>query len=378
MNVAVADIETPAVLVDYERLIANIKRVEALANAHGLHVRPHVKTHKCIQIARLQLAHGATGITASKVDEALIFIDSGEFAAITVAYPIIDVRKLKRLIAGANSGGVQLRIIIDSVVGLEAASAAAAAAASPMKVMLKIDVGLHRCGLAESDPQLLNLARKISADSALRLSGILSHAGHAYAAMSRAEIASIAADEANMMERIRARLRESVGEISVISVGSTPTVLASETFDGITEIRPGNYVFLDGTAVRLGIAEMEDVALHVLATVVSANERYFIIDAGSKVLSSDLGAHGTMSQSGYGVAFPLERALADVAPLTLVRLSEEHGWIERDGVDLPIGSKVRIVPNHACPVANLAEHFGVTSDDRLIDYWPVAARAKVR
>ena len=160
-----------------------------------------------------------------------------------------------------------------------------------------------------------------------------------------------------------------------VSVGSTPTVLGCESFEGMTEIRPGNYVFADATAVRLGVATFNDVALSVLTTVISANDRYFIIDAGSKVLSSDLGAHGTGGNAGYGLGFRIDDLSRE--PLRVVRLSEEHGFIEREG-DLPIGTKLRVIPNHACPVANLAERLTVVSNDEVVDQWAVAARAKVR
>jgi D-serine deaminase-like pyridoxal phosphate-dependent protein len=206
--------------------------------------------------------------------------------------------------------------------------------------------------------------------------GILSHAGHAYAASNRAEIAGIAAEERAIMLRVRDRLQADGHELSEISVGSTPTVLASESFDGITEARPGNYVFSDATAVRLELGRLDDVALTILATIISANDRYFIIDAGSKVLSSDLGAHGT-GGAGYGLALPLERSDND-SPLRVVRLSEEHGFVKRAGSDLPIGTKLRIIPNHACPVANLADRLTIVSRSEVVDEWLVAGRGKVR
>jgi D-serine deaminase-like pyridoxal phosphate-dependent protein len=369
---SIFDLETPEVLVDRDLLLANVERMQARMAAHQVALRPHAKTHKCIEIAQLQLARGAIGITASKVDEAIALLPTAGLHSVTLAYPIIDSRKLERLASEAHGRNIQLRIIVDSAAGVEAAHQSGA----QFDIFIKIDVGLHRCGVDESAPRLLDLVRAIGRRPTLRFVGILSHAGHSYAASNRAEIAGIAAEERAIMLRVRDRLQADGHELSEISVGSTPTVLASESFDGITEARPGNYVFSDATAVRLELGRLDDVALTILATIISANDRYFIIDAGSKVLSSDLGAHGT-GGAGYGLALPLERSDND-SPLRVVRLSEEHGFVERAGSDLPIGTKLRIIPNHACPVANLADRLTIVSRSEVVDEWLVAGRGKVR
>lgn len=380
MSTTIDQLETPEVLVDRARLIANIERVQAIATRHGLALRPHAKTHKCIEIARLQLQRGAVALTASKPDEAIVFIQSGVTRSITGAYPIVDVRKLDRLIRASEKNDVELRIVVDSLCGIDAARQCGAA----LRVFVKMDVGLHRCGVGAG--AVLALADEIRKTGNLELVGLLSHAGHAYAAESSASIARIAEEERVALLSARDELRAAGCEIAEISVGSTPTVLTCRNFDGVTEIRPGNYVFLDATAVRLGLATFDDIALSVLTTVISANDRYFIIDAGSKVLSSDSGAHGT-GGGAYGLAFPLvgsETQLDGFKPsscsgaLRVVRLSEEHGFVERAGRDVALGTKLRVVPNHACPVANLAERLTIVSADKVIDQWPVAARGKVR
>lgn len=368
----VADLETPEVLVDRERLLANLKRVQRIADAHCVRLRPHIKTHKCIEIAQLQLELGAIGLTASKVDEALAFIESGVARSITLAYPIIDPRKLDRLIAAC--GDVDVRLIADSSTAVDAIARAARRAEKQIRVFVKVDVGLHRCGVSESDRQLVEMARRISDSAQLQFAGLLSHAGHSYGARDREEIAAIAADECAILNRARDCLKARGIEVAETSVGATPTVLAGKTFDGVTEIRPGNYAFLDGTALRLGLAKFNEIALSVIATVVSKNDRYFIIDAGSKVLSSDTGPHATASDTGFGSAF----ALDDDERLCVVRLSEEHGFVERASKDLPIGTKLRVFPNHACPVANLADRLTVESDGVVCDEWIVAARGKMR
>ena len=374
----VDEIETPAVIVHRERLRRNIEAMQALATRRGVALRPHVKTHKCVEIARLQLEGGAVGVTASKADEALVFIEAG-VPSITVAYPLVDERKVRRLLAAAHErGGTDLRVVVDSRTEVELLARVAGNMRVAVGVLIEVDVGLHRCGLQADDPQLLELAQLISASQWLRFIGLLSHAGHAYGAANAAAVREIAADECAILQRVRSKLEARSITVPEVSVGSTPTVLASESYEGITEIRPGTYVFLDRTPVRLGLAQLDDVALTVLATVVSRNADYLIIDAGSKVLTSDLGAHGTAGTGGYGMAFALDQRPADSGGLQVVRLSEEHGFVERAGSTLGIGAKLRIFPNHACPIVNLADELVVVSDDCEIARWQVAARGRVR
>lgn len=352
-------------------MIANIDAMQELANQRGVALRPHVKTHKCLEIAQLQLERGAVGLTASKVDEALPFIQAGA-KSLTVAYPIVDSRKLDRLLAAAKNRGTDLRVVADSEPGMEALSAAAMRADFLVGIFLEIDVGLGRCGIAEDDERLVPLVQSFSANPRLRLRGLFSHAGHAYGAANRHEIARIAAEECAILHRVHRKLESAGVALPEVSVGSTPTVLASETFSGITEIRPGNYVFMDRTPVRQGLVRPERVALTVLTTVVSANENHLIIDAGSKTLSSDRGAHGSGEGFGFGAAFELNGDLSQ--GLTISRLSEEHGFVERGGRDISIGTKLRVFPNHACPVVNLADKLLIASGDVVVDRWPVVAR----
>jgi D-serine deaminase-like pyridoxal phosphate-dependent protein len=205
-------------------------------------------------------------------------------------------------------------------------------------------------------------------------------------------VAAIAEEERQAMAGAAERLRGEGLEAPTVSVGSTPTVMAAESFQGIDEIRPGNYVFLDMAALRLGLAEEDRVALSVQAAVVSKNADHFIIDAGSKTLSSDRGAHST-AVPGFGLARPLPGAREEGdgplarAVLQVAKLSEEHGFVARRDVrtgellDLPLGSRLAVVPNHACPVANLAEALavvGAPGEPEDVLYWPVSARAKVR
>jgi D-serine deaminase-like pyridoxal phosphate-dependent protein len=369
-------VETPCVLVDEARLLANLHQAQRTAEANGVKLRPHIKTHKSLHIARLQLEAGAVGITASKADEALVFLQGG-FKSVTVAYPQAVPAKVARLLAAALERQAEVRFIADSPEGVEVLARAAERHDHQVGVFLKIDVGLHRCGLQETDPRLLPLAEIIQRSRSLRFAGLLSHAGHAYGSAEASQVRHVAEEECALLNRVRARLEGAGHEVREVSVGATPTFLTSQSYAGITEVRPGNYVFLDGTALRLGLAGPERIALSVLATVVSMNQDYFIVDAGSKVLSSDLGAHGTGSAGGFGTAYRLPDYADHRGGLALVKLSEEHGFVRRGGASVAVGARLRIIPNHACPVVNLAEELVVLQDTG-VARWPVDARAKTR
>lgn len=351
---SLVDLPTPCVCVDEGRLIANMERVADLAGRAGVALRPHVKTHKSIRLAREQIARGAAGITASKPAEAMVFVKAG-ITAVTVAYPLLDQGEVHALLAAASEHGVALRLIADGPETVLAAAEASRRLNLRTEVQLKVDVGLHRCGVDPTSRDALGTALAIADSAHLSFAGILSHAGHAYGAISAEAVRRIAGEERATMAAMKARLEAAGLEVPHVSVGSTPTVLLNDGFEGITEIRPGNYVFLDGTQISLGVARPEDVALTVVTSVISANPRYAIVDAGSKVLSSDRGAHGSDKLQGFGTATRLDGQPRE--SFTVSHLSEEHGFISLDGRSLAVGEKLRIVPNHACPVTNLTDHF---------------------
>ena len=369
-------LETPAVVIDRPILEENIRAMQALADRHGLRLRPHMKTHKCLAIARLQMAAGACGATAAKVDEALVFIRDG-IPSVTLAQPQIIASKVDRLMAAAQARACDLRWIVDSRAGLELLAARAAVHRFPTGVFIKIDVGLHRCGCRPDDPALPALAGTIHADPWLHFAGLLSHAGHAYGADSPRAVAAVAEDERLTLLAVARRIEADGLPVPEISVGSTPTVLAAERFDGLTEIRPGNYVFMDRAPLRLGLIGRSQVALTVTATVISRNGDYLIVDAGSKTFSSDGGAQGAGGGDGFAVGWPADRFGEEGEERVVVRLSEEHGFIPRAGRDLPPGAGLRFIPNHACPVANLAHTLVVQDGDTHYE-WPVEAAGRVR
>jgi D-serine deaminase-like pyridoxal phosphate-dependent protein len=280
-------VSTPAVHVCHESLMGNITRMQELANAHGVSLRPHVKTHKSLDIGALQDAHGAVGFTCSKPDEAATFLRAGY--DVLLAFPVNDGRKLEALLAIVNDmqadgptdatssdTRTKLCVMVDSTAALAVVERAAERSAAssggvweaPLEVMIKIDGGMHRCGLPEDDPRLPALARAVAASPLLALRGIMTHGGHAYGAASFAECRAIADAESAMMRRVRDRLQAEAGvPCREVSVGSTLTELARTDWEGLTEIRPGNYVFNDLTPLRLELVQERELALTVLATV---------------------------------------------------------------------------------------------------------------
>ncbi len=369
-------LETPCLLLDKDVLRKNIDAMQYKANTHNLRLRPHIKTHKSLDIGKLQLEAGAVGITASKTDEALKFIEKG-LASVTLAYPIIDQRKLNRLLKAVKFYHTDIRFIVDSFAGIDTLNKGAGIRKTRLKVMLKIDVGLHRCGVKKNSEDLISIANAIHCNPNLNFLGILSHAGHAYGAKNPLEVSKIASQEREIMLEVKESLEKKAIMVQEVSVGSTPTVLACNDFTGITEIRPGNYVFKDRTCLKLGLVNPAEIALSVLTTVISMNEDYYIIDAGSKVLSSDIGAHGSGVNDGYGIAYPVEDYHDYKNGLIIAKLSEEHGFLLKNKVQLEIGALLRVIPNHSCPVANLADNFMLVQKQKTSLKWPIMAKGCV-
>lgn len=382
---------TPCLLVDRARLDANLVRMQRRADANDVALRPHVKTHKCVEIARRQRAQGASGLTVATVAEAEAFVDAGA-TDVRVAFPVTGRDKHERL--AALTDRAQLSCTVDTVAGAEQASAVHERHDAPLDVLMEVDVGHGRCGVPwEAPDAAVSLARRVVALPGLHLIGILTHAGQAYDGPRGDEppaeaLRRVAQHERDRMLAVAAGLAEAgVPGVSpndfTISIGSTPTMATFENAerDGfrVTEIRPGNYVMHDAMQVALGAASFDDCALTVLTTVVSTREpptgppRAFV-DAGKKILTTDTGA-GT---EGYG------RVLADAGSMTpadglrVARLSEEHGWLEGPAAAaLSVGTRLRLVPNHACVCVATQPHLHLVDGDSPVspvDPWPVAAR----
>ena len=361
------DIDTPAILIDLNRVEHNLHLMQQKAAGGAERLRPHVKTHKIPELALQQISLGAKGICASKVSEAEVMAQAG-ISDIFVANQVVTADKLERLL----KIGRQRRIAIglDSLEGAKRLSAVYAAADQNIDVLIEINSGLDRCGVP---PGLaaVELYQAIRSFPGLRFKGIFTHAGHVYGQNCLEDVKSISREESRIMRETAQALEAAGGKPEIVSVGSTPTMRIWEGEAAVNEIRPGNYIFLDAIQVALGVAKLEECALTVLATVISrpASERA-IIDAGSKVLALDKGAHGIELIKGFGVVLDCKAILT--------RLSEEHGILTlAPDESVAIGDRIRIVPNHACTVINLFDSAYGIRNGQVEKVFEIAARGTV-
>ena len=383
----VSDLPTPALLIDLARLHSNLDAMQARAEAQGVALRPHAKTHKSPDVARLQRDRGARGLTVATVEEAEAFSAAG-FDDIRLATPIVGPTKLERLGALIDSG-TRISFSVDSPAGVAHASNVFGARIQPVEVLIEVDTGYGRCGVAWDDADaLLELANAVDAASGLQLVGLLSHGGHSYHGPNTGETK----DDAR--QRVMDAERDRVLDVAVrlhraghldpataeLSVGSTPGVtrFTNAERDGfrITEIRPGTYVFFDAGQVELGAARLQDCALVCVATVLSkkrfddGTERD-ITDAGKKILTADK-RHG---HDGYGTVLYSPRTMVANPHTQVVALSEEHGWVDTPGASIyDIGDPVFLVPNHACVAVATRRELYVVNGDEVVETWKTVAR----
>jgi D-serine deaminase-like pyridoxal phosphate-dependent protein len=348
--------------------------MQAAANSGGLRLRPHAKTHKSPVIAKQQIDAGAVGVCCAKLGEAEVFADAG-IDDIRLPYPI-HPSNADRVLALMDR--VRLSIITDLTEVAREWSQVMSRAGRTLDVLVKVDVGFHRCGIDPCRPDAADFVAEVGSLPGLRLKGLLSHAGHAYHAASEDELRSIAAEEARLLQEVAAHARQRGAAIEEISVGATPTVRFSAMMPGVTELRPGNYVYFDRTQVALGAASLQDCALTVLATVVTRHKDRLIFDSGSKTLTNDT-ARGAGNEGYGGVLADIEAASAIDANLRIERLSEEHATVRMLSGTSPRqpGDRVRIVPNHACVVSNMVDDIALVDGTKVLDRLPVAARGKI-
>lgn len=360
-------LDTPALLVDLDRLDANIAAMAEHASRGGVALRPHFKTHKSVGIARRQLAAGAAGITVATLDEAAAVVDGGLDTPILVAFQLTSPRKIDRAVQLARRA--RLSLAVDGAEGVRRLAAGADAAGATLDVWIEVDSGLHRCGVVPADAPAL--ARVVVGHDSLHLGGMFTHAGQSYGAGNGDEVAVIAGKEAAAVVDAATATRAIGIPVDVVSAGSTPTARFLDGASGLTEIRPGTYVFQDALQVALGTADVHRCALTVAATVVSrpAPDRA-VIDAGSKTLGLDKGAHSSNLLDDHGTLIGLDGSL--------VRLSEEHGVLRLPVTStLAVGDAVRILPNHVCSVTNLGRRFHGLRDGVVAEIIPVDAAGGV-
>ncbi|MBV9604204.1 MAG: alanine racemase [Solirubrobacterales bacterium] len=357
------EVVTPALVVDRERLVRNIREMAERARSLGVALRPHAKTHKSPEIAALQREHGAIGLTIATLTEAEGFADQGADDLVLTAPPVGGWR-LDRLVALARR--VRVRVALDGADALAALDRACRKGDVEIGYLWEVDCGVGRFGTPPGAATAERIADVLESATHTSFDGLLTFGGHAYGASTPEGIAAAARDEQEAIIETAAALADRGIEVSVRSVGSTPTAHAMHSAQGITEIRPGNYVFYDATQVALGIVPLERCALSVLASVTSrpAPDR-LILDSGSKALAAE---RLTALTPGFG-------AIEGHPGLTVDRLYEEQAIVRSDEpCDIPVGARVRVVPNHACAAANLHSQMLVVEDGSVVDVWPVATR----
>jgi D-serine deaminase-like pyridoxal phosphate-dependent protein len=370
------DLMTPAVIVDHDRLVDNIERLAAKAKENEVALRPHIKTHKCLEIAKIQAGAGAKGITVATVGEALDFADGG-FDDITLAAPLVH-DKFPTIASLAKR--VHLKVLVDHPRTVESLQAYAEIETIDLNVLLKVDCNYGRSGVDTNQPSAVRLAKSILDSKNLAFEGILTHGGHSYRAHSQDEIRQVATEEQEVMLQFADTLRKEDKSLEpkTISIGSTPTMMLADSIkQGITEIRPGSYVFFDYTQVALGVCKTMDCALTVVSSVRSAFKDRLVIDAGATALSLDPGPVHLEPQCGFG-KIVIDYWQGDVDSSKIATLSQEHAKVKLEGetilrVVLP-GDRIRIIPNHSCLTANLYDDYYVASGEEIIDVWPVMRR----
>lgn len=346
-----SEIATPALILDRRKLVANLRAMTQRMKAHGVRLRPHLKTAKSAVIAELAVVGNFGGITVSTVAEARYFAEAG-FRDITYAVGTVPDRLdgLGPLIRG----GITVNCITDDAATARALGARARALGLTLNLLVELDTGLGRGGVAPDSEELLAVARAIHEHPSLRLEGVLTHAGHSYHCHGVGAVRRVAEEERRDLVRAAERLRAAALPCPTVSGGSTPTAVYAETLDGVTEMRPGNYMFFDLDQVGLGSCGVDEVAVSVLATVIGHNRRSgaVLIDAGALALSKDTGAQEFLPDAGYGWVFDI-LGRSRIGDLRVAEVHQEHGFVRSAAgappfETLPIGSRVRVLPNHSC------------------------------
>jgi D-serine deaminase-like pyridoxal phosphate-dependent protein len=360
-------VDTPALLVDLDVATRNIRSMASVAASLGVALRPHVKTHKLPQLTRLQVDAGAAGITVARVEEAEAMVAAG-VSDVFLAYPIVDENRLRRAREIANA---TLTIAVESVESAEWLDGQLRGS-DPLDVMIEVDTGHRRCGVGSID-EARGLARCIDQLRSLRLRGVFTHEGHAYQASTPHDGAAVGRRVGAMLSDIAAGVRDDGIEVSTVSVGCSLTVESAGAQHGVTEVRPGTYVFNDRSQVLHGRVSVDDCAAVVLTSVIAvpAPDRA-VVDAGSKSLALDLTLTNPphadfghiVGRSGWAVT----------------QLSEEHGVLRADDGGaarrLRPGDRLLIVPNHVCPVVNLFDQAVMHRSGQLVDLWDTTGRSR--
>lgn len=366
----ISELQTPALVLDRSRLLHNIGRMRDRLSELSVPLRPHMKTAKSIDVARLALSGQPGGITVSTMREAEYFTDCGIDDILLSVGTSPD--KLKRA-AALQARGTRLTLIVDSPLMADLVAARAKELGAVFPILIEVDTDGHRAGVTPTDDALLEIGRIIQASSSLELAGVMAHAGSSYNCNTHTEIEALAEQERQGVVAASDRLRSVGLPCQTVSVGSTPTALFARDLTGVTEVRAGVYMFNDLTMVGLGVASRDDIALGVVATVVSHRPdlNRAIIDAGGMALSKDRGPGLRPGLANFGCVVRLGGG--DALDLPVIGANQEHGLIEAAAQDfeaIPLGSKVLVQPYHACMTAAAYDRYHVTDDGlRVSEVW---------
>ncbi len=366
MSLRVAELDTPALLIDLDIMERNLRRAADYARANDLQLRPHTKTHKIPALGRRQLELGAVGLTVAKVGEAEVML-SAEPPELLVAYPIIGHRKLERLAAVARRA--RITVALDSLAAARHLSDAAREGQVSFGVLAELDAGLGRVGVSPGD-ELVELIRGLLRLPHLTYEGIAFYPGHIKMLDEEGQRAIQAVDE--LLRTVLDRLRREGLPPRIVSAGSTPTLFESHRMRGLTEIRPGTYIFNDRNTLLAGACALEDCAASILATVVStARPGQVIIDGGSKTFSSDRLTPVPEVTFGHVVEVP---------EAVFFKLNEEHGFVDirKAEREIAVGDRLRVIPNHICVAMNLHETVYGIRGDAVEAVWKVEGRGKLQ
>lgn len=364
-------IATPSLILDLARVRRNAERMSAKATGLGVRLRPHIKTHKCFEVARLQTAGHEAGVTVSTLEEARAFAANG-FNDITYAVPI--ERGKFATAFELMQQGVILNLLTDDLETIRELDIAAGNSGVNPKVFVKIDCGTHRVGVEPHTAAAVDLPFQISNSKFLKFAGILTHAGHSYDVATREDIIAVAQHERDVMVELKQRLNDASIDVQMVSIGSTPTMSLVDDLTGIDEIRPGNYIFYDNFQATLGSCSFDDTALTVLAAVIHRDDyrRKLVIDAGGIAMSKDRGPVELDANCGYGRVLDLEGVDTE---MRLTKLSQEHGQIEAGKCEsfdrFKVGDRLRILANHSCMTAAQHSHYNVLENGEVVDRWRI-------
>lgn len=360
------DLDTPVLVIDRPRMDANIRAMADRMREAGIALRPHFKTSKMVEVARRQADAGVVGFTCATLAEVEALLDGG-FTDVFWAHAPATPMKRRRLIEANRRGRVVVGL--DSVELVQLLAAEAADAGVTIPVRLEVDTGLRRTGV--TGDEAVRIAQAVDALPGVELDGVYMHEGQLAAVRGgRDELRRSGAEASAALVAVADRIRAAGIAVPTVSVGSTPGWDSAPFVDGVTEARPGTYVFFDANQWRLASATTAQCALHLHATVISAVRPHEVaIDAGIKALSSD----GSNRDATFGVV--VDEQGVPVPGIEFARAYEEHGVIEGPGTDgMRVGDRVRILPNHACGVVNMWSRIAVVDDTEVVDRWTPVAR----